>query len=219
VTDLTTRRLVLVRHGETLDNAAGIWQGHRDTELSPVGVAQAERAAETLAGYEPQVLVSSDLKRARVTADCVGAAAGMPVAVDPRLREIDVGEWQGRTSAEVRQRDPDLLAAMGRGEDVRRGRTGETVAELAARVRAALGDVVAALEPARVAVVVCHGVAARVGTASLVGLDQMQAQRVLWGLENCRWAVLAEAQLVSGAPVPTRWRIDAWNVAAPPPFP
>ena len=138
----------------------------------------------------------------------------MPVRLDPRLREIDVGEWQGVTTAEVRNRDPELLAEMGRGEDVRRGRTGETVAELAARVRAALDDVVAALSPGRVAVVVCHGVAARAGVASLVGLDQMQSQQVLWGLENCHWAVLAEASLVSGAPVPARWRIDAWNLGA-----
>jgi len=103
---------------------------------------------------------------------------------------------------------------MGRGEDVRRGHTGETVAALAARVRAALDDVIAELSPGRVAVVVCHGVAARAGVASLVGLDQMQALQVLWGLENCHWAVLAEASLVSGAPVPARWRLDAWNLSA-----
>ena len=78
----------------------------------------------------------------------------------------------------------------------------------------ALDDVIAELSPGRVAVVVCHGVPARAGVASLVGLDQMQAQQVLWGLENCHWAVLAEASLVSGAPVPTRWRIDAWNLGA-----
>jgi hypothetical protein len=52
----------------------------------------------------------------------------MPVRLDPRLREIDVGEWQGVTTAEVRGRDPELLKAMGRGEDVRRGRTGEMCA-------------------------------------------------------------------------------------------
>ncbi len=82
------------------------------------------------------------------------------------------------------------------------------------RVRAALDDVIAELSPGRVAVVVCHGVAARAGVASLVGLDQMQALQVLWGLENCHWAVLAEASLVSGAPVPARWRLDAWNLSA-----
>jgi broad specificity phosphatase PhoE len=214
VTDAGTRRLVVVRHGETLDNAGGVWQGHRDSELSPIGLAQAEKAAPAIAAYDPQLVVTSDLLRALVTAEHVGRATGLPLGVDRRLREVDVGEWQGLTSAAVRTRDPELLAAMGRGEDVRRGRTGETVAELAARVRSALDDVIASLEPGRVAVVVCHGVAARAGVASLVGLDQMQAQRVLWGLNNCHWALLAEASLVSGAPVPARWRIDAWNVGA-----
>jgi broad specificity phosphatase PhoE len=212
MTDAGTRRLVVVRHGETVDNAAGVWQGLKDSELSPVGLAQAEKAAPAIAAYEPEVVVASDLARARVTAERVAEAVGMPLRLDPRLREIDVGEWQGVTTAEVRNRDPELLAEMGRGADVRRGRTGETVAELAARVRAGLDDVIAGLSPGRVAVVVCHGVAARAGVASLVGLDQMQAQQVLWGLENCHWAVLAEASLVSGAPVPTRWRIDAWNL-------
>jgi broad specificity phosphatase PhoE len=214
VTDAGARRLVIVRHGETVDNAAGVWQGLKDSELSPVGLAQADKAAPVVAAYQPEVLVASDLARARVTAERVAEAAGMPLRLDPRLREIDVGQWQGVTTAEVRNRDPELLAAMGRGEDVRRGYTGETVAELASRVRAALDDVIAELSPGRVAVVVCHGVAARAGVASLVGLDQMQAQQVLWGLDNCHWAVLAEASLVSGAPVPARWRIDAWNLAA-----
>jgi broad specificity phosphatase PhoE len=214
MTDATARRLVVVRHGETLDNAAGIWQGLKDSELSPVGMAQADKAAPAVAAYQPELIVASDLARARVTAERLGQAAGMPVRLDPRLREIDVGEWQGVTTAQVRNRDPELLAAMGRGEDVRRGHTGETVAALAARVRAALDDVIAELSPGRVAVVVCHGVAARAGVASLVGLDQMQALQVLWGLENCHWAVLAEASLVSGAPVPARWRLDAWNLSA-----
>jgi glucosyl-3-phosphoglycerate phosphatase len=214
MTDAGTRRLVVLRHGETLDNAAGIWQGLKDSELSPVGLAQADKAAPAIAAYQPEVVFASDLARARVTAERVGEAVGMPVRLDPRLREIDVGEWQGATTAEVRNRDPELLAQMGRGADVRRGRTGETVAELTTRVRAALDDVIAGLSPGRVAVVVCHGVAARAGVASLVGLDQMQALQVLWGLENCHWAVLAEASLVSGAPVPARWRIDAWNLGA-----
>jgi glucosyl-3-phosphoglycerate phosphatase len=214
MTDATARRLVVVRHGETLDNAAGIWQGLKDSELSPVGLAQADKAAPVVAAYQPELIVASDLARARVTAERLGEAAGMAVRLDPRLREIDVGEWQGVTTAQVRNRDPELLAAMGRGEDVRRGHTGETVGALAARVRAALDDVIAELSPGRVAVVVCHGVAARAGVASLVGLDQMQALQVLWGLENCHWAVLAEASLVSGAPVPARWRLDAWNLSA-----
>ena len=212
MTDVAARRLVVVRHGETSDNAAGIWQGHRDSPLSDIGRDQARRAAPALAAYRPQLVVSSDLSRARDTAAAIGEACGLTVRTDRRLREIDVGEWQGWNTAEVRETYPDLVAAMGRGEDVRRGVTGETVADLADRVRAALDEVGAELEPGRVGIVVCHGVAARAGVAALTGLEQMQAQEVLWGLGNAHWAVLAQARLVSGAPVAARWRLDAWNV-------
>ncbi len=206
------RRLVVLRHGETDDNAAGIWQGHRDSALSALGLAQAERVGPVLAALDPQLVVSSDLRRAAATALRVAVAAGLEVRTDPRLREIDVGEWQGRTSAEVRERDPELLAAMGRGEDVPRGRTGERVTELARRTRAAVDDVLAVLDPGRVAVVVCHGVTSRAAVASLVGLDQLHALRILWGLDNAHWATVAETRLVAGAEGPPRWRIDHWNV-------
>lgn len=201
-----------MRHGETVDNAAGIWQGHRDSALSAVGLAQAERAAPVVAALEPAVIVSSDLQRAAVTADHVAALTGQTVRRDTRLREVDVGEWGGLSGAEVRERDPELMAAMGAGEDIRRGRTGETVAELALRTRAALDEVLAGLEPGALALVVCHGVTSRTAVASLLGLDQMQAGRILWGLDNCHWATVAEATRISGGDVTPTWRLDHWNV-------
>ncbi|MDQ6716235.1 MAG: histidine phosphatase family protein [Actinomycetota bacterium] len=209
---LEPRRIVVLRHGQTEDNAAGVWQGHRDSALSEVGRAQAERVAPVLAALDPQLVVSSDLQRASATAGAVADLLGVKVDLDERLREVDVGQWQGRTSAQVREDDADLLAALGRGEDVRRGHTGETVAELALRARAALEDVVARLELGRVALVVCHGWTSRAAVASLVGLDQMLAGRVLWGLDNCHWATVAEARQVGGAEVGPTWRIDHWNV-------
>ena len=206
------RRLVIMRHGETVDNAAGIWQGHRDSPLSAVGLAQAERAAPVVAGLEPAVIVSSDLQRAAITADHVAAVTGQPVRRDVRLREVDVGDWGGCSGAEVRERDPELMAAMGRGEDVRRGRTGETIAELARRTRAALDEIIDGLDPGGLALVVCHGVTSRAGVASLLVLDQMLAGRILWGLDNCHWATVAEATRISGGDVTPTWRLDHWNV-------
>ena len=63
------RRIVVVRHAETVDNAARIWQGHKDTALSDLGREQVAAAAPHLAAYAPALIVSSDLQRAASTAE------------------------------------------------------------------------------------------------------------------------------------------------------
>lgn len=201
-----------MRHGETDDNAAGIWQGHRDSRLSATGREQARLAAPVLAALRPSVVVSSDLRRAADTADAVAARLGVPVTRDARLREIDVGRWGGRTAAEVRESDPATLLALSKGIDARRGHSGETVAELALRARAAADEVVAALAPGQTGLIVCHGITSRALVASLVGLDQMQAGRVLRGLDNCHWARVSEAGRAGGDAGPPPWRIEQWNI-------
>ena len=94
----------MLRHGETDHNAARIWQGHLDTPLSERGSQQADAVGPAIAALSPDRIVSSDLARARLTAQSVGRACGIPVALDPRFREIDVGAWQGLTASEVADR-------------------------------------------------------------------------------------------------------------------
>ncbi|HET6969172.1 MAG TPA: histidine phosphatase family protein, partial [Ornithinibacter sp.] len=72
------RRVVVLRHGETDHNAARIWQGHLDTPLSDLGVEQADAAGPAIAALSPHRIVSSDLTRARLTAESVGRACGIP---------------------------------------------------------------------------------------------------------------------------------------------
>jgi broad specificity phosphatase PhoE len=110
------RRLVVLRHGETTHNAAGIWQGQLDSPLSDLGLRQADAVGAAVAALAPDRIVTSDLARARVTAESVGRATGIPVELDPRFREIHAGAWQGLTSAEVAQRWPEERAAVQRGE-------------------------------------------------------------------------------------------------------
>ena len=92
--------LLLVRHGETDWNAERRWQGHADVPLNERGREQARALAERLAGESIDAIYSSDLSRARDTADIVGARLDVPVAVDPDLREIDVGAVEGLTAEE-----------------------------------------------------------------------------------------------------------------------
>ena len=95
------------------------------------------------------------------------------------------------TAGEVAEQFPEEQAALAAGEDLPRGVHGETLSQVAARVRAAVDDLLAELAPAQTAVVATHGVAGRAVVASLVGLGQHEAWR-LGGLDNCHWAELRE---------------------------
>ena len=99
-------KLVLVRHGQTDANAAGRFQGQQDVPLNKAGRRQAHALAERLARMSVARVVSSDLDRAMTTAEAVAKACGVGVACDRRLREIDVGSWQGRSGAEVAAENP-----------------------------------------------------------------------------------------------------------------
>jgi broad specificity phosphatase PhoE len=92
--------LLLVRHGETDWNADGRLQGQTDRPLSDFGRRQAQRLAGELESEEIEGIYSSDLSRARETAEIVGQRLGLPVALDPELREKDWGTWEGLTAVE-----------------------------------------------------------------------------------------------------------------------
>ena len=92
--------LLLVRHGETDWNAEGRLQGHTDRPLSDYGRGQARRLAEELEGEELEAIYSSDLARARETAEIVGVRLGLRVALEPDLREKDWGTWEGLSAVE-----------------------------------------------------------------------------------------------------------------------
>src|SRR5437870_10210961 len=92
--------LLLVRHGETDWNRDGGWQGGSDTRLNDLGREQARALADELDG-NIDVVYSSDLARARETADIVAAKLQLEVRVDPRLRERSFGSWEGLTTLEI----------------------------------------------------------------------------------------------------------------------
>ena len=102
-------RLLLVRHGESEWNAIGRWQGWADPPLSELGARQAAVGARAVGAVD--AVVSSDLQRARMTADIVAAELGVgPVVVDTALRERDAGPWTGLTRAEIEAEWPGWLA-------------------------------------------------------------------------------------------------------------
>jgi probable phosphoglycerate mutase len=104
-------RLILIRHGETGGNPTRRLQGRVDLPLSGIGRAQARAAAEALKGEALDRLVASNMKRASETAGIIAACQSKPVPVvlDSRLREVDLGLWEGLTLDEVREKFPGEL--------------------------------------------------------------------------------------------------------------
>lgn len=110
-----TRRLTLVRHGETPWNAEGRWQGWQDIELSERGRSQALALRTRFGATSFATVASSSLSRARETAELASGAA--PSIVDPRLREISYGEWEGVRDVDVKERWPELRRLWGSDPD------------------------------------------------------------------------------------------------------
>jgi probable phosphoglycerate mutase len=104
-------QIVLIRHGETAWNAERRLQGHLDIALNAEGQRQAEALADALAGERFDLVVSSDLQRARQTAQAVAARHGLEVQEDPDLRERCYGVFEGLLYSEIEQKFPVQFAA------------------------------------------------------------------------------------------------------------
>jgi len=101
--------LYLIRHGQTDWNLEGRWQGHADVPLNKNGRLQAAEIALSLASADLAAIYSSDLQRALDTAQAISAAAALEVQIDPRLREIHQGDWQGMLADDIERRYGELL--------------------------------------------------------------------------------------------------------------
>lgn len=150
-------RLLLIRHGQSLWNANRRWQGHADVPLSDLGREQARDAARALAEHRFDGLYASDLQRALETARIVGEPHGLLPTIDPRLRELDIGAWEGLVRPEIAARWPEALARFDAADPHARPTGGETRAELEARVREALADLCARHPGDAKLAIVAHG--------------------------------------------------------------
>lgn len=147
--------LLLARHGQTDDNLEPIHvQGFTDTPLNQMGLRQAHELAERVAGRTITSLWTSDLRRAADTAAIVGRRIGLDPRPDPRLREGDRGEWEGRLFIDIAREEPEAYAAWRRAGPDFRFPGGESLQEHSDRVMAALQDIHASGELP--ALVVCH---------------------------------------------------------------
>jgi broad specificity phosphatase PhoE len=132
---MSSLRLLLVRHGETVWNQENRWQGQADIPLSESGETQAQRLAQRLLAEKRQIhaIYTSDLLRAARTAEIVGGALGIPPCSEEGWREMDIGRWSGLTTAEVATRYAAEWERLRTGEDLPRG-GGETFAQFQGRL-------------------------------------------------------------------------------------
>ena len=189
--------LVVLRHGQTDWNAQRRFQGQADVRLNATGVAQAKAMRAALARFRFDAVWSSPLSRAYGTARIVAPEA--QIRQDPRLEEINVGTWSGRTWEEIIAEMPDYEQHYANGVDFRRSPSGETLAELVERGRPALLEIAQAHEDESV-LVVSHGLILNRLIHSLLDVEG----RVLGSLENAHYSELGYAH---GA-----WRLLSHNV-------
>jgi broad specificity phosphatase PhoE len=216
----TRVRILLARHGETVFNVEGRWQGQSDSPLTDRGVAQARELARALQADDVAAVFTSDLGRAMTTAQEVAKPHGLAVIPDRRLREINVGMWTGKNGAEIDAEFPGARAQWTYAPAMHHHPGGETLAQVQARAL----DFVAEAMPdylGRTVVVIGHGAANQTLLIEAVGrpvtdlwmkerIDNCQISRLEWSadeglqlIELCDVRHLEEVGSLRG------WRTDA----------
>jgi glucosyl-3-phosphoglycerate phosphatase len=196
-------RLYIWRHGRTAWNAEHRIQGQTDVPLDETGHAQARAAAERLARHKPDVLISSDLRRAAQTAQYLADATGLSIDYDARLRERHFGSWQGLTDEELTLREPEDFERWRAGDRSVAEQIGmESLEDLEKRATAAFLDAAQA-NPGGRTVITAHGGTAKYGVAALLGWP-VEVSRAIGPLANCHWIELRDS--------PRRgWQLFAYN--------
>jgi broad specificity phosphatase PhoE len=170
--------ILLARHGETDDNVPPKrFMGWVDSPLNERRREQARALAAAVADAGLAAIWCSPLRRARETAEIVGAAVGVVPRVDERLAESHRGAWEGRLWRDIEREDPDGWAAWLRAGPAFRFPGGESLDEHQRRVLAALDDVRSGPQPA---LVISHGgtIRAIAAAAHPDGLDAFHAIEV-----------------------------------------
>jgi broad specificity phosphatase PhoE len=174
-------RIILVRHGQTAWNigsgAGERFRGRVDLPLDDVGLAQAQAVAERLADRPIVAVYSSPLKRAVETAHPTAQQLGLPVQPLPGIIDIDYGDWQGLSPAEVARAYPDLYGRWLEKPQRVKFPNGESLRQVRLRGMAALKEV-AICHEGRTVLLVAHQVVNKVLVCAMLGLDNSHFWRI-----------------------------------------
>ncbi|MBI2313056.1 MAG: histidine phosphatase family protein [Betaproteobacteria bacterium] len=153
---MSVTEFIIIRHGETVWNREGRIQGHLDSPLNGIGLAQAAAIGSRLAGEAFDALYSSDLGRARQTAERIAQCTGHPIRSDARLRERHLGVLQSLTRPEAERLHPEAYSRYRHDGSDYALPGGESARQCFERNLACLEEI-AARHPGARAVVVTHG--------------------------------------------------------------
>jgi len=174
--------LILVRHGQTDWNIERRFQGHTDIPLNKVGIDQARALAAAMNGKPIATVYSSDLSRAVQTASILAENRGAAIMFDQRLREIYMGAWEGRTWMDVKTNLPNEIKELRSNPVFSRAEGGESLAELADRLRD-FADDMAKTFAGKTVLVVSHGLSVSALHCLADGIPLGQARDLV--PENC----------------------------------
>lgn len=201
---MSITRICLVRHGETSWNAEHRLQGHQDIPLNSVGESQAKAVAHALSSESFFAIYSSDLVRARTTAEAIAQASGQCVQIEPAFRERHFGAFQGLTRDEADRLHPGEYTRLRMREpDAHPPGGGESLLVFGARVRDALHTVVAR-HAGENALVVSHGGCLDVIYRMVTGKPLHEPRDFPLGNATVNWI-----EFDNGV-----WRLVAWDERA-----
>jgi broad specificity phosphatase PhoE len=193
-----SEQIILVRHGETVHNVAGIVQGWDDSDLSDRGKLQVASLGERLQRYQPDALFCSPLGRAVTTANAIRDLLGLEVQVLDDLREMNYGVWESRSFLDIRKEeretferwisDPDAACEQGESHNA---------------VRARLERAFAAGAGAQRPIFVSHGTAIRIAATALLELPVMTSRH--FAQDNAAVNVFVRRR--------DHWVLKVWNHA------
>lgn len=161
--------LYLIRHGEIERAAEARLIGRTDLPLSTRGLDQARRLAEALVDVRLSAVYSSDLQRARATAEIIATRNGLAVTENASWREIDMGQWEGLTMKRIHDESPELVAQLFADPSSFQYPDGESFATFMTRIQDALKDLLSKHSNDRVALVT-HGAVCRVIVGNVLGM-------------------------------------------------
>jgi phosphoserine phosphatase len=161
--------IILARHGQTAWNVGEVFRGQSDIELDETGLKQAQLLAEYLNKRKIEAIFSSPLQRALKTAQIIASYHKLEVQVTQGLNDLSFGEWEGKPSKEVQQKDPVLFAQWVATPHLVRLPGGDSIDDLTKRVLKLVNEVVEKYQGT--VVLVAHRVVHQALILALLGLD------------------------------------------------